>query len=148
MNQLPTKCPICNGELAVTRLYCPQCDTTIEGHFSPGRNPFANLSPEQLQFTLTFVRCEGRFNRMEEELNLSYPTLRNRLNDVIRTLGFEPGREEPQPQVVRLSAEDRLRILDELAQGKISSEEAQQQLRGVKKSEPAGMDANSSERKG
>ncbi|NMB67206.1 MAG: DUF2089 domain-containing protein [Chloroflexi bacterium] len=148
MNQLPIKCPICNGELAVTRLYCPQCDTTIEGHFSPGRNPFANLSPEQLQFTLTFVRCEGRFNRMEEELNLSYPTLRNRLNDVIRTLGFEPGREEPQPQVVRLSAEDRLRILDELAQGKISSEEAQQQLRGGKKGEPAGMDANSSERKG
>ena len=148
MNQLPIKCPICNGELAVTRLYCPQCDTTIEGHFSPGRNPFANLSPEQLQFTLTFVRCEGRFNRMEEELNLSYPTLRNRLNDVIRTLGFEPGREEPQPQVVRLSAEDRLRILDDLAQGKISSEEAQQQLRGVKKGESAGMDANSSERKG
>lgn len=148
MNQLPIKCPICNGELAVTRLYCPQCDTTIEGHFSPGRNPFANLSPEQLQFTLTFVRCEGRFNRMEEELNLSYPTLRNRLNDVIRTLGFEPGREESQPQVVRLSAEDRLRILDELAQGKISSEEAQQQLRGGKKGEPAGMDANSSERKG
>jgi hypothetical protein len=148
MNQLPAKCPICNGELAVTRLYCPQCDTTIEGHFSPGRNPFANLSPEQLQFTLTFVRCEGRFNRMEEELNLSYPTLRNRLNDVIRTLGFEPGREEPQPQVVRLSAEDRLRILDDLAQGKISSEEAQQQLRGVKKGESAGIDANSSERKG
>ena len=148
MNQLPIKCPICNGELAVTRLYCPQCDTTIEGHFSPGRNPFANLSPEQLQFTLTFVRCEGRFNRMEEELNLSYPTLRNRLNDVIRTLGFEPGREEPQPQGVRLSAEDRLRILDDLAQGKISSEEAQQQLRGVKKGESAGMDANSSERKG
>ena len=148
MNQLPTKCPICNGELAVTRLYCPQCDTTIEGHFSPGRNPFANLSPEQLQFTLTFVRCEGRFNRMEEELNLSYPTLRNRLNDVIRTLGFEPGREEPQPQAVRLSADDRLRILDDLAQGKISSEEAQQQLRGVKKGESAGMDANSSERKG
>ena len=148
MNQLPIKCPICNGELAVTRLYCPQCDTTIEGHFSPGRNPFANLSPEQLQFTLTFVRCEGRFNRMEEELNLSYPSLRNRLNDVIRTLGFEPGREEPQPQGVRLSAEDRLRILDDLAQGKISSEEAQQQLRGVKKGESAGMDANSSERKG
>ena len=148
MNQLLTKCPICNGELAVTRLYCPLCDTTIEGHFSPGRNLFANLSPEQMQFALTFIRCEGRFNRMEEELNLSYPTLRNRLNDVIRTLGFEPGREEPQPQAVRLSADDRLRILDDLAQGKISSEEAQQQLRGVKKTESAGMETSPSERKG
>lgn len=135
MNSMLTKCPICSGELAVTRLYCPQCDTTIEGHFSPGRNMFANLSPEQMQFALTFIRCEGRLNRMEEELNLSYPTLRNRLNDVIRGLGFEPGKEELQPQIVRLSAEERLRILDELSQGKISSEDAQQQLRGVKKAE-------------
>lgn len=135
MNSMLNKCPICGGELAVTRLYCPQCDTTIEGHFSPGRNVFANLSPEQMQFVLTFIRCEGRLNRMEEELNLSYPTLRNRLNDVIRGLGFEPGKEEIQPQTIRLSAEDRLRILDDLSQGKISSEDAQQQLRGVKKAE-------------
>lgn len=145
MNSVLTRCPICNGELAVTRLYCPQCDTTIEGHFSPGRNPFANLTPEQMQFALTFIRCEGRLNRMEDELNLSYPTLRNRLNDVIRALGFEPGREEPQPQVVRLSAEDRLRILDDLAQGKISSDEAQQQLRGIKKTETT--DSDSAEKK-
>lgn len=145
MNSVLTRCPICNGELAVTRLYCPQCDTTIEGHFSPGRNLFANLTPEQMQFALTFIRCEGRLNRMEDELNLSYPTLRNRLNDVIRALGFEPGREEPQPQVVRLSAEDRLRILDDLAQGKISSDEAQQQLRGIKK--PETTDSDSAEKK-
>lgn len=147
MNQILTKCPVCSGEMVVTRLYCPQCDTTIEGHFSQGRNPFANLTPEQMQFALTFVRCEGRFNRMEEELNLSYPTLRNRLNDVIRALGFDPGREEPQPQVVRLNAEDRLRILDDLAQGKISSEEAQQQLRGIKKVDTAGIGSDSAERK-
>ncbi len=147
MNHLLTKCPVCSGELAATRLYCPQCDTTIEGHFSPGRNHFASLSPEQMQFALTFIRCEGRFNRMEEELNLSYPTLRNRLNEVIRALGFEPGREEPQPQVVRPSAEDRLRILDDLAQGKISSEEAQQLLRGVKKFD-ATNETTPAERKG
>ncbi len=145
MNSILTKCPICGNELAVTRLYCPQCDTTIEGHFSQGRNPFANLSAEQMQFALTFIRCEGRFNRMEEELNLSYPTLRNRLNEVIRALGFDPGREEPQPAVARLSAEDRLRILDDLAQGKITSEEAQQQLRGVKGAD--NVEPNPAERK-
>lgn len=145
MNSVLSKCPICNGELAVTRLYCPQCDTTIEGHFSPDRNPFANLTPEQMQFALTFIRCEGRLNRMEDELNLSYPTLRNRLTDVIRALGFEPGREEPQPPVIRLSAEDRLRILDDLAQGKITSEEAQQQLRGIKK--PEIIDSDPAEKK-
>jgi hypothetical protein len=129
MNQLPANCPICGGPIAVTRLYCVQCDVTIEGHFQPDASPFARLSPEQVQFMLAFVRNEGRFNRLEEELNLSYPTLRNRLNEIIRALGFEPGREE---QPARLSATERMQVLDDLAQGRISAEEAQQRLRGRK----------------
>jgi hypothetical protein len=66
---------------------------------------------------------------MEEELGLSYPTLRNRFNEILRSLGFEPGREEAP---VRLTAEDRMRILDELAEGLITSEEAQQRILGKK----------------
>lgn len=129
MNPMLNQCPVCKSELVVTRLFCLNCNTTIEGHFHPETNPFASLSPEQMQFLLTFIRCEGRFNRMEEELSLSYPTLRNRFNEILRSLGFEPGREETP---VRLTAEDRMRILDELAEGRISSEEAQQRILGKK----------------
>lgn len=129
MNQMLNQCPVCKSELVVTRLFCLNCNTTIEGHFHPETNSFASLSPEQMQFLLTFIRCEGRFNRMEEELSLSYPTLRNRFNEILRALGFEPGREETP---VRLTAEDRMRILDELAEGRISSEEAQQRILGKK----------------
>lgn len=124
---LLTKCPVCESQLDVTRLYCPNCDTTIEGHFSTVSGPFARLTPEQLQFVLTFVRCEGRFNRMEDELNLSYPTIRNRLYEVIRALGFEPGKEEAP---VRLAPEERKRILDDLEQGKIDYEQAKRMLQG------------------
>ncbi|KPL83933.1 hypothetical protein SE15_01600 [Thermanaerothrix daxensis] len=127
MNPTLERCPVCRSELVVTRLHCPNCQTTIEGSFYPTSNPFAALTPEQIQFLLTFIRCEGRFTRMEEELNLSYPTLRNRLNEVIRALGFEPGREEPPP---RPGSEERLRILDELAQGLITPEEARRRLLG------------------
>lgn len=127
MYPILSRCPVCSSELMVTRLYCSQCNTTIEGHFHPSANPFAPLNGEQLQFLLTFIRCEGRFNRMEDELGLSYPTLRNRFNEVLRALGFEPGKEEVP---VRLSAEDRLRILDELAQGLITPEEAHRRLLG------------------
>lgn len=129
MNQMLNQCPVCNSELIVTRLFCLQCNTTIEGHFHPEANPFAPLSSEQMQFLLTYIRCEGRFNRMEEELGLSYPTLRNRFNEILRALGFEPGREEVP---ARLTAEDRMRILDELAEGLISSEEAQLRILGKK----------------
>jgi hypothetical protein len=89
---------------------------------------FANLNDDQLNFLLSFVRCEGRFNRLEEELNLSYPTLRNRLNEIIRAMGFEPAKDDPQP--VKASPDERLRILDDLAAGRISSQDAKELLRG------------------
>jgi hypothetical protein len=128
MNPLLTKCPVCSAELFVTRLHCPNCDTVIEGSFSSTSGPFVNLTAEQVQFIFTFVRCEGRFNRMEEEMKLSYPTIRNRLYEVIRALGFEPGKEEA---VVRLTQDDRRRILEELEQGKINPEQARRMLQGV-----------------
>jgi hypothetical protein len=149
MNSLLSKCPVCGGDLVVTRLHCPSCETTIEGSFAPGGSrlseafspeqlkpllPFSHLSAEQLQFVLTFVRCEGRFNRMEDELGLSYPTLRNRLNDIIRAMGYEPSRDEaparaeavPQPP----SPAERQSILDMLSRGEIDLEEAKRRLRG------------------
>ena len=128
MNKLLTQCPMCQSDLEVTGLYCPHCDTSIQGHFAPTANPFNVLNQEQMHFLMTFIRCEGRFNRMEEELNLSYPTLRNRLQDILSLLGFEPKNEEP----VKFTAEDRMRILDALANGEISPEEAQAQLTGKK----------------
>ncbi len=127
MRRLPEKCPICESDVYVTRFYCPKCETNFEGHFQAHSGPFADLSEEQRQFVLTFVRCEGRFNRMEDELNLSYPTLRNRLYDVIRALGFEPGKEEERS----LTAQERLQILDDLEKGKINTTQAQQLLQGL-----------------
>lgn len=124
-----SECPVCGGNLTITRYYCSQCDTTIEGRFTGATGPFSQLSPEQLNFLLTFVRCEGKLNRMEDELKLSYPTLRNRLVELIRALGFEPGKEEQNP-ASRITAEDRVRILDDMEQGKITYDEAKQLLQG------------------
>ena len=129
VNKSLNKCPVCNEDLVVTRMYCVNCDTTIEGHFVAEHTPFGHLSPEQMQFLLTFVRCEGRLNRMEDEMKLSYPTLRSRLNEIVRALGYEPGKEEGP---VQLSPEERRAILEELDQGTISWDEAQARLRGEK----------------
>ncbi len=129
MNKILSKCPVCGGELAVTKMYCIHCNTSIEGHFVSEINPFRNLNAEQMQFLLTFVKCEGRLNRMEEEMKLSYPTLRNRLTDIVRALGFEPGKDD-LPQA--LSVDVRRQILEDLDTGKIGWEEAQARLRGEK----------------
>lgn len=124
MQNIPSRCPICGGEIVVTRIYCLDCDTTIEGRFSGG--PFSQLTNEQLNFVELFVRCEGKITRMEEELGLSYPTIRSRLHEVIRSLGYEPGGgEEP----AGLSEEERQRILEDLDAGRINAEDAMRMLR-------------------
>lgn len=131
MTQAISKCPICGSDLNIVQLHCRHCDTTIEGHFDFNHGPFGALTPEQMAFLLTFIRCEGRFTRMEEEMKLSYPTLRNRLSEVIRALGFEPSKDETPPAPARPSVDDRRRILDELSQGIITADQARRLLQGL-----------------
>jgi hypothetical protein len=119
-----SKCPVCDGELTVTRLHCETCDTVIEGRFANAA--FAGLTSEQLDFIETFVRCEGKLTRMQDEMALSYPTIRNRLQEVIRALGYEPDKEL-SPEI---SDEKRLNVLEELDSGKISADEAMRLLHG------------------
>lgn len=121
MNQMLTTCPVCHDQLSITRLHCRNCDTSIEGYFNIGR--MGRLSTEQLEFVETFLRCEGKLSRMEPELELSYPTLRARLTDVIRTMGFQVG-----PDTGGLDEEERHQILEDLATGNLSSEEAMRLL--------------------
>jgi len=123
MHSLPSRCPLCEGEIFVTRIHCRECDTTIEGRFSAGL--FGQLTAEQISFVETFVRCEGKITRMEDEIGLSYPTIRNRLHEVIRALGYEPGGEEP----VKVNDEERRRILEDLDQDRITYQEAMRLLR-------------------
>jgi len=117
------KCPVCGESMIVTRLYCRTCDSALEGHFTLGR--FYQLAPEQMAFVETFIRCEGKLTRVQEELSMSYPTARARLTEAIRALGYEVQESTP-----RLSAEERQMILSQLAAGEISSEEAVALLQG------------------
>ncbi len=125
MMNLPFRCPFTGGEIVVTRFTCPDSDIAVEGRFAVVA-PFAQLSPDQLQFVETFVRCEGKLNRMEGELGLSYPTIRTRLHEVIRALGYEPGKEEADV----LPTAERRQTLADLEAGRIDFAAAMQQLQG------------------
>lgn len=129
MQPLPAHSPFDGGEIIVTRFYCPASDVTVEGHFSVVA-PFAQLSPEQIYFIETFVRCEGKLSHMEGELGISYPTIRSRLHEVIRALGYEPGREEGREEKAEISPDRRQEILDDLEAGRISFDEAMVRLQG------------------
>ena len=81
-------CPVCSGELAVTRLHCRSCGSTLEGEFSVGR--FGRLTREQLALLESFLRSRGNLRDMERELGISYPTVRGRVEALVRALGFGP----------------------------------------------------------
>jgi hypothetical protein len=111
--------------MIVTRLKCPECETAIEGQFALGR--LALLSPEQLEFVEVYLRCDGKIKRVEQELGVSYPTVRSRLNEIITSMGYELPGSEP----VEMTTDERRRVLDDLAAGQISPKEAMDLLKGV-----------------
>ena len=116
MYPVPTECPVCHNNLLVTGLTCRNCGTGLEGRFAMGQ--LFQLTPEQLHFVQVFVRCEGKINRVQDDLGISYPTVRSRLEEVIRALGYEVGGER------EAGDERRQEILERLARKELSSEEA------------------------
>jgi len=116
VNPVVARCPICSEQLKVVRLECDSCGTRLEGSFSLGR--FHALSPDQLEFLETFIRARGNIKDVERELGISYPTVRSRLDAMIRALGF-PSQAEPDR-----GNERRKEILRELAEGRIAADDA------------------------
>jgi hypothetical protein len=128
-------CPVCAGELAVTRLRCGSCGTTLEGEFSVGR--FARLSREQTVLLESFLRSRGNLRDIERELGISYPTVRARVEALVRALGFGP-RSDEDPAALADDATDaadrpttRESILERLARREISAEDAAQAIRAL-----------------
>lgn len=114
------KCPVCGEALEVTRLSCNHCYTNIEGSFSLCK--FCKLSDEQKNFVEVFIKNRGNIKEIEKELGISYPTVRNKLEDVIEALGYSPKYTVPKV--------DKKEILEKLNKGEISSEEAIKLLKG------------------
>ena len=81
------KCPICQGNLIVSELTCTSCNTKINGEFNLSK--FDNLTPDQQNFALIFIKNEGNIKLIEKEMNISYPTVKKNLSDLINSLGFE-----------------------------------------------------------
>ncbi|KTD35957.1 hypothetical protein Lnau_0941 [Legionella nautarum] len=113
MGKIITQCPSCkSSNLNVVKIECADCNTRFEGQFEI--SALLKLPEDDLQFILDFVKCSGSLKDMAVIQKVSYPTLRNRLNALIRTLENMEIKEEG-------SKEEILLLLEE---GKISAKEA------------------------
>ncbi len=127
-------CPVCAHELAVTRLHCGECGTTIEGEFGVGR--FGRLTREQTQVLESFLRSRGNLRDMERELGISYPTVRSRVEALVRALGFGPRDEaDAAPAAAAATSETiqagRRDILERLSRRELSAEGAAEAIRAL-----------------
>lgn len=133
MREVISTCPVCEHELSVTRLHCRECGTTLEGEFSVGR--FSRLSRDQMRVLESFLRSRGNLREMERDLGLSYPTVRSRVDALVRSLGFVPldsGRaadSDAGTDAASPVATERRRILESLARHEIDAEAAAAALR-------------------
>jgi len=111
----PTSCPQCNQPFQITRLGCPSCNVTLEGQID--LPVLAQLSLEDQAFVMAFVRHHGSIKKMESLFDISYPTVKNRLNAIAARL--DKSMQAPSPRAY---------VLEQLSRGQITVEEALERL--------------------
>ena len=114
------KCSVCGEKLKITCLHCTTCSTQYQGDFHFDK--FSYLTAEQKYFVEVFLKCRGNIREVEKELNISYPTVRSRLDDLVRALGYDLPKESPQV--------NKKEIIDSLSKGEITYEEAMKMIKG------------------
>jgi len=82
-----TTCPVCKGKLMIKEYQCTSCDLVLRGNFE--ESYFTNLNKTQLDFIKTFIIVQGNIKEMEKRLNISYPTVKNRLSEIIQAFGHK-----------------------------------------------------------
>lgn len=118
MNNVIGECPICGGELVVSKLSCKSCNTEISGSFKLSK--FNHLSKEDLYFIEVFIKNRGNIKQIEKELGISYPTVKKNLDEVIVNLGYE---------VVEENKIKKDEVFEKLAKGEITAKEAAKLLK-------------------
>ena len=139
MSKILTRCPVCESALKVTEVSCTSCDTHIQSQFDPCK--FCTLPADHLSFLEVFLKSEGNLSRVEKELGVSYPTVRNRLTSALAALGLdsETTSEQTTPSVSQEvpheappseeAAARRKQALDALARGEMGAEDVARVLR-------------------
>jgi hypothetical protein len=110
------RCVGCGNSMTVTRMTCGSCDLVLVGQFEIPS--LARLSVQDQIFVAAFLYHHGSIKKMESLFDISYPTVKNRLNAI--------GAELQKSFQV---ASPNLDVLDRLARGEISVDDALGRIR-------------------
>lgn len=83
-HKLPVVCPSCSGSLHVSQLTCPECSTQVSGNYP--LPVLLRLPADEQSFILQFFLSGGSLKEMASQTGVSYPTMRNRVDDLIEKI--------------------------------------------------------------
>jgi hypothetical protein len=112
------------ARVEVDRVRLADTGVVIEGPFN--LPPLAQLAAEDQVFVAAFVRCHGSIKQMEKYFGVSYPTIKNRLNEIGSQLSFVEIEQGPDADT---SAPTRGEVLDRLSRGEVTVAQALEQLK-------------------
>ncbi|MGO3017517.1 MAG: DUF2089 domain-containing protein [Anaerococcus sp.] len=112
------KCPNCGNDLVITSYKCNSCKTEISGEFEMDK--FQRLDQEDKEFIELFLIKRGSIKEVGEELSISYPTVRNRIDKIVKKLGRKIDKKE-----------SRIDILNMLDNGDITADQARELLKEI-----------------
>ncbi len=94
--------------MVISELKCPACDLRVKKDFPPCE--FCQLPEDDYEFLKIFIRTQGKITDIEKILGISYPTIKTKIDDLLRKLKLSPveGKNDP---------------IEALAQGELSVDE-------------------------
>ena len=101
MSKLISKCPCCNGTLNITSLQCSDCGAELRNTFE--LSAFDRLDQEQMDFLCSFLKSRGSLKSLQEEMDISYPTAKKRLEELLVALQIGPEESSTEQEVFDLS---------------------------------------------
>ena len=113
------RCGYCGGGLRITRLTCGDCDLGFSGDFTTPR--VARLSRDEQCFIELFIVSSGNLKRVAEAENVSYPTVRNRLDKLIERLLAEQDSDQKYKQ----------QILTDIREGRIKPKQGMRMIEAL-----------------
>lgn len=112
------KCPNCGDQMVITSYRCNNCYTEVHGEFEV--DSFSRLDKEDKEFIELFLQKRGSIKDVGEEIGISYPTVRNRIDKIVAKLGGKVDKKS-----------HRLDILNMLDNGEITTEKAKELLEEI-----------------
>ena len=100
MNKLISKCPCCDQTLKIITLQCPECGMEMNNDFE--LSSFDKLNRDQFEFLISFLKQRGNLKNVQNDLGLSYPTVKKKLDDVLIALELSTEEEKGEPEKMDL----------------------------------------------